>query len=252
MASEALNVIEVLETILLCLPTKDLLLSQRVCKKWKDVIFGSIKLQQELFVYPIEPRPFTSRSDSPQTGKELGGQYRVNALLCDIVFENWEIFYHDKIGHLTMSCNLRNASSEMEKATGNNSASWQRMYLSQPPATVVICYEHESHESFPGCDRPDAMFRNSDGVKMVGIVGWKYSVQVAQGEDYAAEDSDDQDQDENDDGDEDQGQGGVGHDEKLDGEEDDDGECSPTEAVFTQSLVRYMFQQMLHQHAKEV
>ncbi|KAK2734171.1 hypothetical protein FQN55_002912 [Onygenales sp. PD_40] len=240
MASKALSVIEILETILLHLPTKDLLLSQRVCRKWKNVIFGSIKLQQELFFYPIEPRPFTSRSDSSQTGKEAGDQYyRVNALLCDIVFENWDIFCHDKFGHLTMSCNLRDASSEIEKATSNHSASWRRMHLSQPPATVVICYEHESHERFPGCDRPDAMFRNPDGVRMEGIVDWKSSVQGAQGEDYSSDE------------DEDQGQGGVSHDEKPDGKCDDDGDYSPTEAVFTQSLVRYMFQQMVHQHAKE-
>lgn len=44
--------IEMLETILLALPLKDLLLSQRVTGLWRDLIKASKKLQQALFLLP--------------------------------------------------------------------------------------------------------------------------------------------------------------------------------------------------------
>lgn len=47
------HVQEMLEAILLHLPTRDLLLDQAVCKNWKDAICHSIKLQQALFLEPV-------------------------------------------------------------------------------------------------------------------------------------------------------------------------------------------------------
>lgn len=44
---------ELLENILVRLPMKRLLLAQRVCKHWKALIDGSLRLQRALFMVPV-------------------------------------------------------------------------------------------------------------------------------------------------------------------------------------------------------
>jgi hypothetical protein len=44
---------EVIELILGSLPTRDLLLAQRVCRLWRDIILASPVLQQKLFMQPV-------------------------------------------------------------------------------------------------------------------------------------------------------------------------------------------------------
>ncbi|PPJ53149.1 hypothetical protein CBER1_11666 [Cercospora berteroae] len=51
-AERALSVAELLERILLSLPTRDILLDQRVSKFWKELVRNSPKLQQALFYQP--------------------------------------------------------------------------------------------------------------------------------------------------------------------------------------------------------
>ncbi|KAK4956534.1 hypothetical protein LTR10_006061 [Elasticomyces elasticus] len=51
-ADAALAITELLESILVRVDAKTLLLSQRVCRKWRDVIEGSLVLQQKLFLRP--------------------------------------------------------------------------------------------------------------------------------------------------------------------------------------------------------
>lgn len=46
--AKVFGTVELLEAILVQLPCKDLLLSQRVCGRWEETIAGSIKLQQAL------------------------------------------------------------------------------------------------------------------------------------------------------------------------------------------------------------
>ena len=58
---------ELLEEILLRTPPKDVLLLQRLCKGWKDVIEGSVKLQRMLFFLPIGPV-----ENDPESGRVLG------------------------------------------------------------------------------------------------------------------------------------------------------------------------------------
>lgn len=53
------DTVELLEAILVCLPSKELLLTQRVSKRWRYVICGSIKLQRALFFEPEEDEPLT-------------------------------------------------------------------------------------------------------------------------------------------------------------------------------------------------
>lgn len=54
MATKVFAMYELLETILHVLPTKDLLLSQRVCRTWRNNITRSEKLQRALFILPAK------------------------------------------------------------------------------------------------------------------------------------------------------------------------------------------------------
>ncbi|KAK5124439.1 hypothetical protein LTR85_001656 [Meristemomyces frigidus] len=51
-SSQLFDTAELLEAILLHLPTKRLLLSQRVCRTWHDMITSSIHLRRALFLEP--------------------------------------------------------------------------------------------------------------------------------------------------------------------------------------------------------
>ncbi|KXS94196.1 hypothetical protein AC578_3326 [Pseudocercospora eumusae] len=51
-ASRVCNITELLEAILLQLPTRDLLFAQWVCKQWQAVIEGSVSLKKALFLMP--------------------------------------------------------------------------------------------------------------------------------------------------------------------------------------------------------
>ena len=54
-AHQVLFTTELLEAILLCMPLMHILPLQRVCKGWRSVIEGSVKLQRVLFFLPIGP-----------------------------------------------------------------------------------------------------------------------------------------------------------------------------------------------------
>lgn len=59
---------ELLENILRHLPMKDLLLVQRVCRKWRAVITSNKELQQALYFIPIEPT-FRWKDERPPVRK---------------------------------------------------------------------------------------------------------------------------------------------------------------------------------------
>jgi len=50
---------ELLETILLELPLKDLLLSQRVCTTWRSLAISSIHIRRALFLEPAARGPIS-------------------------------------------------------------------------------------------------------------------------------------------------------------------------------------------------
>ena len=56
-AGQVLDIIELLECVLLNLPTQDLLFAQQVSKQWHMTIASSRKLQQALFFEPIPGGP---------------------------------------------------------------------------------------------------------------------------------------------------------------------------------------------------
>jgi hypothetical protein len=48
-----LDAFEIVETILMHLPMRDLLLATRVSKTWHNIIYGSIALRRALFFEPV-------------------------------------------------------------------------------------------------------------------------------------------------------------------------------------------------------
>lgn len=57
--------VELLETVLLKLPIRDLLLVQRTNKQWQAVITGSKKVQRALFFEPVTSSPISLLLSKP-------------------------------------------------------------------------------------------------------------------------------------------------------------------------------------------
>ena len=68
-AACVLDTVELFEAILVCLPAKELLLTQRVSRRWRDVIGRSIKLQRALFLEPNKGKPLTLALDGMEITK---------------------------------------------------------------------------------------------------------------------------------------------------------------------------------------
>lgn len=60
------DTVELFEAVLVCLPARDLLLAQRVSRRWQNVIAKSTKLQRALFFVPNQGDPLTLAFDGKQ------------------------------------------------------------------------------------------------------------------------------------------------------------------------------------------
>ena len=154
---------ELLETILLSLPMKDLLLSQGVSKSWRALTFSSIRLRRALFLEPVacgaisyidwrlDDKDFydenraglglgehlrgPQRDQAPKTypahwGKTRydTGRYRVfvNPLLAEIfpVLKKNGVYWYEQ-------------RDDLPKAAQREYASWRWMYFTQPPVNFM-------------------------------------------------------------------------------------------------------------------
>ena len=170
---------KVLENILANLPMKDLLLSQRVCRKWRQVITGSIPLQQALFFVAEDYTTFwtseggehgedgdefdVARHKTDQMTKEQFVQLCVN----DTPFQfgmrtNPLIFVHQE-GSYAGQCLAQHLLSS------HSDASWRKMYLTTPPAKLFCVQggEHFEHSAIYPHNKRDlyAVRRNLEGAK---------------------------------------------------------------------------------------
>ncbi|KAI5360623.1 putative F-box domain-containing protein [Septoria linicola] len=158
-AATALGTAELLETILRNLPTKDLLLAQRVSRFFNGCIDGSAHLQRALFFVPgdaldvhqevrrfwvslgrdIYYNPFEVTPDAiarlPKdcltTVKSTG--IRMNPLL---VVPTYKAGPSGRQLALNVSPSFLSSSLPGSLLSTNESASCKRMYLSQPPMTM--------------------------------------------------------------------------------------------------------------------
>lgn len=167
-ASSVFAVNELLEMVLLLLPFKDILLSQAVCRQWKENIESSKKLQQSLSLRPIEARwawlydgthnnglDDTSRpAQGNPRRKPMSGFFRKVApdfTLSPAQVENG-LFSVRMSGHLHPLCKLRHRYStfrstkpEVEICTLRRALpssehaepSWGQMLWCQPPLEIL-------------------------------------------------------------------------------------------------------------------
>lgn len=174
---------ELLEKILLQLPMKDLLLAQQVCRKWKAVISESRDLQTALYLLPSETLfrwnyQFSPKAKLTRISLSTPHQYNVegtsymysiatlNSLLCK---EIYAVDIHNKVAILRYDGFQFNRSL----AVGSPTASWQEMFLTQPPITKasVACYFRGQSPAYHAPGWIDVA--NSAGIKMWDIINVK-------------------------------------------------------------------------------
>lgn len=141
--AEPLQVVELLELILLNLPMRELLLSQRVCRRWKDVITGSQALQRALYFLP---EPDVECHSPSFTGKPISSYFRPNRLLEDAFWNQFDIppvsdescIPHQKLRcYCSATVRLRTFAAEWHESMKYEEASWRRMLITQPPVCSV-------------------------------------------------------------------------------------------------------------------
>lgn len=146
---EALEVPELLEGILVCLPMADLFVNQRVCKKWKDVISTSKPIRRVMFLEPESTEQFRGKETTDADAEGI----KINPLIGRFMrlpeirgdsggFKfNFQKFRYDV-----------RPSSESDK-------SWYHMFVTQPPVLDIelrfwkcgVLYKGAGH-IFAGCD----------------------------------------------------------------------------------------------------
>ena len=152
---------ELLEVILMDLSQRDILLNQRVCKRWHRIITGSTCLQRLLFLMPDEE---ASLQSNPILEKNFPtffplAQSDIQTLV-DIF--PWLYYDHDNRNDFFKDTNVDRdpvASSgtiERKRAMVNikkrdaflrKEASWRRMITHQPPVNVLKTYHNNSGEN---------------------------------------------------------------------------------------------------------
>ncbi|OCK76905.1 hypothetical protein K432DRAFT_396045 [Lepidopterella palustris CBS 459.81] len=145
------RIIELLEHILIHLPPLDLLLSQRVCFQWHQLIKASASLQHALFLSP-EPNhpckatvPFPSTKEYPRRGLVLfeiesssDPRRHLNPLLAN--HSDYEFAVHEFknsqrfVGNILIFFTTRFHDT---MRLSRPDASWRRMFLTLPPPSKI-------------------------------------------------------------------------------------------------------------------
>lgn len=132
----ALFIWELLEHMLLNLDMRTLLVSQRVFRLWYTVINRSKRLQQKLFLQPIDP----------------SNKSRVRNLLLEEVFWSQAADpFQSKYG-----CIYEQETGPMAKPSiHHGTASWRRMLIQQPPTStigIIDCFTLHDNKGIAHCE----------------------------------------------------------------------------------------------------
>ena len=132
---------ELLENILLRLPTIDILLAQRVSKVWYGIIRNSVYLQRALFLCPISGNICPDWSSD--RGWILRGGYLVDYWAarigrCQKIYMDVKVEHNKLLGRLfdkTYSTHgiLSMCKSDLPPSADYPEASWRKMLITQPP-----------------------------------------------------------------------------------------------------------------------
>lgn len=144
---------KMLERVLRFLPMKDLLLSQRVCRKWRDVIVENDGLQQQLF---LRPSPVTETWEF-EYGSPPGDIVKLTKLAKPVMTarpSQTEYAVPSKLNTARLSNNKSRGNdidhgTTVDLAAGeifefrdaarwrHESGSWRDMFAMQPPPTEI-------------------------------------------------------------------------------------------------------------------
>lgn len=200
---------KLLETILLLLPMKDILLDDRVCKEWRDAIASSKKLQKALFFLPEPPgshfsiewerinyhiydtKLVTELANDTLSQDQLARPQINSYILASRATETFSIavenplFFdrprtskgeHPTVCGLIMGCWPKSHSGvkiypkfDYVALYKNVQPSWKRMYLTQPPARN-LCFMNGGACVPPGWASASIMVKNEKGITMGDVV----------------------------------------------------------------------------------
>lgn len=161
-ASNVLNTFELLEAIILQLPSKDVLLLQRVSKTWRSIIARNKTLQKALFFVPSQ-EPLADRSPRPPSDATQGpifdpGLYaqvwaRSSSAQDFIIDSSTKETRLSQFVNPLLPLLFPHSTPEVWAQSGigieydrtrtllprgvDVVPSWRKMYLTQPPATEV-------------------------------------------------------------------------------------------------------------------
>ncbi|KAH8171843.1 hypothetical protein LIA77_08610 [Sarocladium implicatum] len=149
----------VAENILAHLPIKDLLLAQSVSSDWNELIKGSPRLQELLFMRPMQARDMHTMSSSGMPVRDF------NPLLVEHMSPWFSGKKEDRTDPSVMDCPWMQTAKR--PAFLRQGASWRKMLLAQPPFTV---FERARRVHAMGGDSLTVTFiEQNDGVRM-GLV----------------------------------------------------------------------------------
>ncbi|KAK5137451.1 hypothetical protein LTR08_008429 [Meristemomyces frigidus] len=144
---------ELLENILRFLPMKDLLLSQRVTKKWRAVISESMLLQQALFFLPQEPSGYWELVGAPEVSKASNKLLRLTKSEYERKSPSSHIFRSGSLNPLVFKsspgfCPVGRAEDQgcevfdyrSRPSARHADASWRKMLVVQPPAADLFTH----------------------------------------------------------------------------------------------------------------
>ena len=145
-ANEVFCITELLEHVLLQVnDLRTLLLAQRVCREWRNVIGTSDQLQKKLFLKPAtlqEAEDLCMSCSEPRITLETNNEVATpGAVLNCLVTEDQ--------GNRHISC-FHLSKKMLADIRGGNTAdsSWGRMYFSQPPchAKLLVCIPKDTKD----------------------------------------------------------------------------------------------------------
>ncbi|KAL2203373.1 hypothetical protein CC79DRAFT_1222515 [Sarocladium strictum] len=149
----------VAENILAHLPMKDLLLAQRVSSDWNELIKGSPRLQELLFMRPVKARATRTMSSDGMPVRHL------NPLLVEHMSPWFSGKKEDGRDPSVEDCPWMETAKR--PAFLRHGASWRKMLLAQPPFTM---FERAKKVHARGGDSLTVKFiEQKDGVRM-GLV----------------------------------------------------------------------------------
>lgn len=146
--SRLANIVELIEEILLGIDIKTLLLAQRVSRTWKAIIARSLKLQRALFISPaasIEDYPNTTEKFSAentwhniQSLDDLTALSEGRLVPKDVVKNVLNPLLYILMPGSRLDTYCWGGKQRQAEHNISTSASWTKMYLTQPPVKSIM------------------------------------------------------------------------------------------------------------------